>query len=428
MPGVASSSPLATPRREILWSWANRNLGAIDLVEQFLGATYEEDAERWISASPHSYVSGDDAVFVIGQGTADTVVPQESPLSFVQHLNDASVENHLVLVDGAGHVTGIGAAVRPVLEPLMLQLLRPPLPSGSASGGTLATPTPIPTATPTLSPSPTRTPEPTSPTCDRNAADGTIACDNGILRVRTTLVGITWFDFFHPGERRWYVNKNNINHRISVEGSGWMGTELDAVTQAAEVLSQTPDQIVARLHFEFPHGARTYLDMTMERGNPFVRFEIHEDERSAEIGGLFWVVTFGQGEAVSELHFDGTDIAAEDLPQPLPGGSLEAQHVQWFSGLEDLNFTFSGEETDEPDPANPPWMTRVLGLKQHVVWGLPMRDQDKFAFEARDKPWQATWGIPESVPWIEGLWFVREGSLIEGDWLTFGIDNLEDYR
>ena len=31
--------------------------------------------------------------------------------------------------------------------------------------------------------------------------DGTISCNNGILRVRTTLVGITWFDFFHPGEK-----------------------------------------------------------------------------------------------------------------------------------------------------------------------------------------------------------------------------------
>ncbi|MBA7669753.1 hypothetical protein ES703_77886 [subsurface metagenome] len=277
-------------------------------------------------------------------------------------------------------------------------------------------------------PTPTPTPEPTPPACYLNAAEGTITCDNGILRVRTTLIGITWFDFFHPGERRWYINKNNLNLHILVEGSGWQNTELDEVTQAAEVLSQTPDQIVARLHFAFPHGARTYLDMTMQRGSPFVHFEMHEDEGSAEIGGVFWQVSFGQAEAVSELHFDGTTFAVEDLWTPLSGGPLETQYVQWFSGLEDLNFTFSGEETAAPDPANPPWMTRVLGLKQHLVWGIPMRDQDLFAFEARDKPWQPTWDVPETVPWIEGLWFVRQGCLLEGDWLSYGIDNLEDYR
>ncbi len=398
-----------------------RKIGAVAIMAQFLGAPYENDAKRWISASPHSHISGDDAVFVIAHGTADDVVPQESALSFARHLDDAGVENHLVLVDGAGH-GGLGQSVRPVLEPLMLRLLRPPLPGGGVR--TIAASTPTPTPAPESSPSPRSA----APKCSRKAAEGTITCDNGILRVRTTPVGITWFDFYHPSERRWYVNKNNLNHRVLVEGSGWLGTELDKVTQAAEILSQTPDQIVARLHFTFPHGARTYLDMTMRRGSPLVRFEMHQDEGSAKIGGVFWVVTFGQGEAVSELHFDGNAIVVEDLPSPLPGGSLEAQHVQWFSGLEDLNFTFSGEETAAPDPANPKWMTRVLGLKQHVVWGVPMRDGDKFAFEARDKPWQRTWGVPEAVPWIEGLWFVRQGDLLEGDWLTYGIDNLEDYR
>jgi hypothetical protein len=69
-------------------------------------------------------------------------------------------------------------------------------------------------------------------------------------------------------------------------------------------------------------------------------------------------------------------------------------------------------------------MTRVLGLKQHVTWGKPMRAQDRFAFEARDQPWQRDWGVPKARPWIEGLWFVRNGEFPEGDELTFGIDNL----
>ncbi len=63
-----------------------------------------------------------------------------------------------------------------------------------------------------------------------------------------------------------------------------------------------------------------------------------------------------------------------------------------------------------------------------MVRGVSMRDRDKFAFEARDKPWQKTWGVPDTVPWIEGLWSVRQGSLLDGDRLSFGIDNLDDYR
>ena len=55
----------------------------------------------------------------------------------------------------------------------------------------------------------------------RGTGENMIACDNGILRVRTTPVGIAWLDFFHPGEKRWYVNKNNLNHRILVKGFGW---------------------------------------------------------------------------------------------------------------------------------------------------------------------------------------------------------------
>lgn len=270
-----------------------------------------------------------------------------------------------------------------------------------------------------------------APSCTlnfRGSGEDMIACDNGILRVRTTPIGITWIDFYHPGDRRWFVNKNNLNHRILVEGEGWQGTELDDVTQFAEIISQTPDEVVARLHYAFPHGARTYLDVTLQTGNPSIRFEIHQDEGSVEIGGLFWVSTFGQGEAVSELNFDGNTILAAELPTPFPGGSLQAQHTQWFDGLADLNFFFSGDATDAPDPANPPWMSRVLGLEQHIFWGVPMREQDKFGIEARDVPWQPTWDIPEAIPWIEGLWFVRAGSLIEGDWLTYGIDNLNDYR
>jgi hypothetical protein len=55
-----------------------------------------------------------------------------------------------------------------------------------------------------------------------------------------------------------------------------------------------------------------------------------------------------------------------------------------------------------------------------------MQSNDVFAFEARDQPWQPDWGVPETTPWIEGLWFIRIGFL-ERDELTYGIENYQDY-
>ena len=115
---------------------------------------------------------------------------------------------------------------------------------------------------------------------------------------------------------------------------------------------------------------------------------------------------------------------AAKLPQAFPGGRLEVQHMEWFRDLQQLDFRFGGEETRSPDPDNPAWMSRVLGLRQHVTWSMPMRPQDRFAFEARDQPWQPGWGVPQTTPWIEGLWMVRQGKFPEGDVLNYGIDNL----
>ena len=255
-------------------------------------------------------------------------------------------------------------------------------------------------------------------------AEHTIACDNGILRIRPTELGIIWFDVYHPRDKRWYLNKNNLNLMTLVPGSGWQNTELDHVQPKVEVVSSDDDQLVLRYHFEFPHGAKIYTDVFLERGQPSVRFVLHRTPGSSEITGFQWHVTFGQAEAVSTLRFDNQKITVEQLPRPFPGGREEVQHVRWFRDLKGLDFSFSGEETSAPDPSNPKWMTRVLGLKQHVTWGKPMRAQDRFAFEARDQPWQPDWGVPKARPWIEGLWFVRNGEFPEGDELTFGIDNL----
>jgi hypothetical protein len=256
--------------------------------------------------------------------------------------------------------------------------------------------------------------------------EDTIACDNGLLRIRPTKIGIIWFDVYHSHDKQWYVNKNNLNLMTLVPGSGWNNTELDRVQPKVQVVSSDDDQLVLRYHFVFPHGAKIYTDVFLQRGQPSVRFVLHQSPGSMQITGFQWHVTFGQAEAVSRLRFDHQKIFAEELPRPFPGGREEVQHVRWFQGLRDLHFFFSGEETSASDSSNPEWMTRVLGLRQHVIWGKPMRAQDRFAFEARDQPWQPDWGVPKARPWIEGLWFVRNGNLPEGDELTFGIENLLD--
>ena len=258
--------------------------------------------------------------------------------------------------------------------------------------------------------------------------NNSIHCDNGILRIRPMENGITWFDVYHPQEKKWYVNKNNLNLLVHIPNFGWKNTELDRVPASVTVIKESQDELMLKCHFDFPHGAKFFTYVTLKRGSPSVRFEVHNVSTSVKITGFQWHITDGQSEAVKRLAFDGHTIEADKLPKPFPGRRLAVQHVEWFKNIRDLNFYFGGDETTAPDPKNPKWMGRVLGLKQHAIWGTPMRSVDAFAFEARDQPWQPDWGIPDARPWIEGLWFVRNGGVLEGDSLTFQIDNLVDLR
>lgn len=258
--------------------------------------------------------------------------------------------------------------------------------------------------------------------------DDTTSCENGIWRIRPTKIGIIWFDFYHAEERKWYVNKNNLNLMTIVEGSTeWQNTELNHVQPSVEIISEGGVELHLRYHFDFPNKAKIYTDMFMQKGSPDLRFEVHQKTDSKKIIGFQWHVTFGQAEAVSQLHFGRESIYADKLPQSFPGSRLEVQLVRWYRNQRKLDFKFSGRETTKPDPSNPSWMTRVLGLEQHVTWGKPMRPQDHFAFEARDQPWQPDWKVPQTTPWIEGLWFIRNGPFLDGDQLTYGITNLKDY-
>ena len=265
---------------------------------------------------------------------------------------------------------------------------------------------------------------PYNPVAYHSERDQTVFCENGILRVRPSHYGIIWFDFYHPTERKWYYQKNNMN-LMTMVGRKWNNTEGDKIIPRVEVLSEGGDELRLRYHFTFPNGARCYADLSMRKGEPEVTFSVHSEPDSKNIAGYQWHITNGQSEAVARLEFDEEKILAKDLPLPFPGARLKVQKVQRYRNLEERVFRFSGDETRRPDPKNPFWMGRVLGLKQQVTWGKPMRGRDSFAFEARDQPWQPTWQVPKTIPWFEGLWFIRH-PFLEGDTLTYRIDNFKD--
>ena len=271
----------------------------------------------------------------------------------------------------------------------------------------------------------TKTEWPYNPICHFNGI-----CENGIWRIRPTKIGIIWFDFHEMKEDNWYINKNNINLCVKVRGSDeWQDTELNRVEPLVEVISEGSEELRLKCHYVFPNGAKICMNVTMEKGSPYIKFSIGKEIGSKVVTGFQWHITFGQAEAVSRLSFNRNkyNIFAENLQRPFPGGRLKVQHVEWYSNLKDQNFYFSGKETQQPDPNNPVWMSRVLGLKQHVYWKTKMRFQDTFAFEARDQPWQPGWKVPKVTPWIEGLWFVRNSALVDGDELIYGITNVKDY-
>ena len=64
--------------------------------------------------------------------------------------------------------------------------------------------------------------------------DPGIWVDNGMLRVRATRHGISWFDVFHPEEGQWYLAKNNLNFVTRVDGK-WENSEIERLLPDVEV-------------------------------------------------------------------------------------------------------------------------------------------------------------------------------------------------
>jgi acetyl esterase/lipase len=100
------------------------NFRAYYIISNFLGdVSYQMNQSRWIEASPATYITADDPVFVIVHGTNDTVVPIAISESFEAKLEAAGIETHFIRVEGGDHEILISQEenlqVRYVLEPLL---------------------------------------------------------------------------------------------------------------------------------------------------------------------------------------------------------------------------------------------------------------------------------------------------------------------
>jgi acetyl esterase/lipase len=100
------------------------NCNPYGLVEKFLGETYEMNQSRWLEASPATYITADDPIFIIAHGTNDTIVPITISESFISKLDAVGVENFFVKAEGGVHgfTDKENTIVRYVLEPLLKQV------------------------------------------------------------------------------------------------------------------------------------------------------------------------------------------------------------------------------------------------------------------------------------------------------------------
>jgi len=80
---------------------------AASSIEQFLGGPVEQNRAKAIAASPTTYVSKDDAAFLLIHGENDSSIPVNQSEEFVNKLKAAGVDATLEIAKGRGH--GVGA-------------------------------------------------------------------------------------------------------------------------------------------------------------------------------------------------------------------------------------------------------------------------------------------------------------------------------
>lgn len=70
---------------------------------KLLGGPVPERQDVAREASPQTYVTGDDAPFLILHGTNDRIVPRDQSVQFDKALRAAGVESQLISIEGGGH-------------------------------------------------------------------------------------------------------------------------------------------------------------------------------------------------------------------------------------------------------------------------------------------------------------------------------------
>jgi acetyl esterase/lipase len=84
-------------------------------VEQFLGGSGEQIRAKAIAASPITYVSNDDAAFLIIHGENDRSIPVSQGEVFVNNLKAAGVDATLEVAQGRGHSIGTPSFAREII-------------------------------------------------------------------------------------------------------------------------------------------------------------------------------------------------------------------------------------------------------------------------------------------------------------------------
>lgn len=90
----------------VAYATGGAGLRAKTSVEQFLGGSGEEIKEKAIAASPITYVSRDDAAFLLIHGENDRSIPVNQSEVFVSKLKAAGVDATLETAQGRGHSVG----------------------------------------------------------------------------------------------------------------------------------------------------------------------------------------------------------------------------------------------------------------------------------------------------------------------------------
>ena len=102
-PGFSSRVQAVAAFAGLLDIPAFRSYSTAYLIEQFMGASYEENPELWAKASPSTYVGPESAPFLFLHGTNDPAVPYQQSVDMMNALKAAGVSAEIFTAAGAGH-------------------------------------------------------------------------------------------------------------------------------------------------------------------------------------------------------------------------------------------------------------------------------------------------------------------------------------